>query len=92
MHFDVIRSSSTTWDAIDRETGEKVVSARKDPEHALARELLSRGITGTFRTYFPGSDVARMVVNIEKAALRSVSEGDRDGLSNRVYRPVEIGE
>ena len=64
--------------------GETIVRHSRDPEHDLARALLSRGHLGVTvndgRTRAP-----RTIVNIEKAARLRVSEESRDGLRTRKW-------
>ena len=53
-----------------------IVDSSRDPEHAAARALLARGITGRMTT-LDASGNPRMHFDIETAAGHSVTEGDR---------------
>jgi uncharacterized Rossmann fold enzyme len=64
---------------------EVLVKSHRDPEHAAARALLERGITGRMTT--TGLDgKPRMHFDIETAAQWSITEDDR-GLHRTRWKP-----
>ena len=67
--------------------GAVLVENARDPEHEACRALLAQGITGKLETYFPGGAVARMRLDIEKAADLTVSEGCKTGLKRIRWQP-----
>jgi hypothetical protein len=66
--------------------GDLIVQGSRDPEHDLARALLSRGLTGKVTLLDANSGKPRTVIDIAKAAELCVSEESRDGLRIRKYR------
>ena len=48
--------------------GETIITGSRDPEHDLARALLSRGITGRVTMHDGNTGKPRTLINIEKAA------------------------
>jgi hypothetical protein len=70
--FPKVKPSHRHWYAYDVEfDGDLIVMDSRDPEHDLARALLSRGITGHVRLIGPGCTGAiihRTTINIERAA------------------------
>jgi hypothetical protein len=48
--------------------GDLIVQGSRDPEHALARALLARGLTGKVTIFDGVTDKPQTIVNIENAA------------------------
>ncbi len=65
--------------------GEMIVVGSRDSEHALARVMLARGITGKVKVLDAETRKHRTTVDIEKAAPLTVSEENRGGLRIRKY-------
>src|SRR5687768_14081918 len=72
--------------------GELIVSRARDPEHAAARALLSRGITGTLELIDANTGRTRTRFDIEVAAGFTVAEGDERGLCRQTWRPFAAVE
>lgn len=73
-----------------RYKGEVLITSSKDPEHVAARELVDRGFTGEMQTYM--NDIPGLYYkDIEKVALKSVSEEPKRGLREKTYRPYGEG-
>ncbi len=66
--------------------GEVLVTNSWDPEHDLARVLLTRGIVGQVKMLDGKTGKHRTTVNIEKAAKYSVYDGDK-GLTLVKFKP-----
>jgi hypothetical protein len=65
--------------------GETIVGRSRDPEHDLARALLSRGYIGFVAIFDGRTESARSIVHIEQAAQLRVSDEARDGLRVREW-------
>jgi hypothetical protein len=66
--------------------GDLIVEGSRDPEHDLARALLSRGITGKVTMLDANTGKPRTIIDIERAAHLTMSEESRDGLRRRKCR------
>lgn len=66
--------------------GERLVSGTTDPEHAAARALLARGITGYCET-LDKTGQRRFRFEIEGYARTRMKDSDRDGLQVVPYVP-----
>jgi hypothetical protein len=66
--------------------GEIIVVCSRNPEHDLARALLSRALTGKVTMLDADTGKPRTIIDIEKAAKLIVSEESRDGFRARRYR------
>lgn len=61
-----------------------------DPEHVAARELQLRGLTGRLEVWSIGSAVPCFVLDIQRAAELTVSEGRIDGPKLARWRPFAV--
>ena len=59
--------------------GKVLIERSRDPAFDACRALLARGVTGTMCTYFPGGTVARMRLDIVRAAEFCASETKTQG-------------
>ena len=67
--------------------GELLVTDSRDPEHDLARVLLTRGLTGKVTIYDASTGKPRTVVDIERAAPWGVGSN----LDRYAYKAPEHG-
>ena len=73
--------------------GEAIVSGSRDPEHAAARALVARGITGQMVTRWLGSaHLSTRPRDIEAVARHFISEEGTNGLRHRKWRGEPGGE
>jgi hypothetical protein len=71
---------------VDLDNGEVLVASAYDPEHAAARALMARGVTGQLQTLHAGSPTICLSGDI--AAMAQLSVTDEDGrLVFRKWRP-----
>jgi len=66
--------------------GETLLETTRDPEFEACRVLLARGVKGTLASYWAGSSVHSMIVDIEKGATLAAIENDKDGPRIGRYR------
>lgn len=70
--------------------GAVLIAGSREPEFDAARALASKGITGTLVTYAKGSVIARMRIDIGRAAALAVVETTSVGPRFGRYRPFNV--
>lgn len=66
-----------------------IVESSRDPEHDAARALKALVLTGIIETRHAGSATVAMRLDIEKAAGRTVIEGERTGPKFGRWQPFD---
>jgi hypothetical protein len=67
---------------------EVLIEDTHNPEYEACRALLARGITGRLETYREGNPHPAMILDIEKAAKLTISEGAH-GPTRVKWQPFE---
>ena len=88
-----VKSGRRHFYLYDIEFGDElIVIGSADHECDLARALLSRGVTGTAAIFDGTTGKHRTTVNIEKAALLTVRDTEREGPRFVLWKPLEPGD
>lgn len=71
--------------------GELVVTGSREPEQDAARALSAKGVTGLVEIADANTGTRRTIVNVNVAvaARYCISEGERDGLRRRLWKPYQ---
>lgn len=72
-------ASGQMWSVKDIDTGETLISAARDPEHAVCRHLLAKGIVGWIQTYVGDRQYPSFTYDIEVTAQYGVRESAKEG-------------
>lgn len=67
--------------------GTVLIPSARDPEHAAARALLARGLTGMVEVWHMGANHPAFRLDIERSATRTVAETERHAPRLRTWRP-----
>jgi hypothetical protein len=77
----------STWRVYYR--GETLIELARQPALESCRRLLALGLTGKLKMYSRGSDMLRLMADIQRGAGLTVRENRHGRLALRAYRPFE---